>query len=126
MGSIEARQIGATLDSIFNLEYVRGDDFRRIANRIRYLGTSDYQYRKAIVYRENFMNELYNLKQTSPEFEKLYNFFNKIKNPIEFFNTTRRSTALEDFFEWYQNPHNYGNFRTMEELADNILSNYIE
>lgn len=126
MGSIEARQIGATLDSIFNLEYVRGDDFRRIANRIRYLGTSDYQYRKAIAYRDNFIYGLYRLKQASPEFEKVYDFFNKIKNPIEFFNATRRSSALEDLFEWYNNPLNYGNFGTMEELAENILSNYIE
>lgn len=126
MGSAKYHQLESTIESLNNLESLTGSEFVRIANRITSLGHPDYQYKKASVYRDNFMFELYQLLRNNPEFEKVYEFFDKIKNPIKFFETTQKSQALQDFFTWYQAPLNYAGFTTMEELTENILNSYKE
>ena len=124
MGSEEARKIEATLESIKKLESKKGYDYERLKNRIKYLGTSDYTLKKAYIYRENFMNELEDLKENIPEFQKVYDYFKNINNPITFFNTTQKSQALQDFFVWYKNPETYAGFDSTLELADYILKEY--
>lgn len=124
MGSEEARKIESTLESIQKLESKKGFDFDRIKNRIKYIGTSDYTLKKAYIYRENFMKELENLKDNTSEFQKVYDFFKNINNPITFFNTTQKSQALQDFFVWYKNPETYAEFDSNSELVDYILKEY--
>lgn len=124
MGSEEARKIESTLESIQKLESKKGFDFDRIKNRIKYIGTSDYTLKKAYIFRENFMKELENLKDNTPEFQKVYDFFKNINNPITFFNTTQKSQALQDFFVWYKNPETYAEFDSNSELVDYILEEY--
>lgn len=124
MGSEEARKIESTLESIKKLESKKGYDFERIKNRIKYLGTSDYTLKKAYIYRENFMKELEELKDKSPEFQKVYDYFKNINSPITFFNTTQKSQALQDFFVWYKHPENYAEFENNSELVDYILNEY--
>ena len=55
---------------------------------------------------------------------EVYEYFEKIKNPIEFFNTTQKSQVLQDFFEWYIDPENYGNFKDNNDLVDYIINEY--
>lgn len=124
MGSEEARKIESTLESIQKLESKKGFDFDRIKNRIKYIGTSDYTLKKAYIFRENFMKELENLKDNTSEFQKVYDFFKNINNPITFFNTTQKSQALQDFFVWYKNPETYAEFDSNSELVDYILEEY--
>lgn len=124
MGSEEARKIEATLESIKKLESKKGFDFDRIKNRIKYIGTSDYTLKKAYIFRENFMKELEDLKDNTPEFQKVYDYFKNINNPITFFNTTQKSQALQDFFVWYKNPETYAEFDSNSELVDYILEEY--
>lgn len=124
MGSIRAREIESQLKNLKQIESKKGYEFIMLRERIKNMGRSDYQMRKAITYRKNFMNELKNLAINSPEFKTVFDYFNKIKNPIEFFNTTQKSTALQDFFEWYQQPESYASFATREDLAEYILKEY--
>lgn len=124
MGSEEARKIEDTLESIKKLESKKGYDFERIKNRIKYIGTSDYTLKKAYIYRENFMKELEDLKDNEPEFQKIYDYFKNINNPITFFNTTQQSKALQDFFVWYKNPETYVEFESTSELIEFILEEY--
>ena len=70
------------------------------------------------------MNELENLKDNTPEFQKVYDYFKNINNPITFFNTTQKSQVLQDFFVWYKNPETYAGFDSNSELADYILEEY--
>lgn len=124
MGSIRVREIEAQLKNLKQIETKKGYQFEKLRQRIHNIGTSDYEYRKAIVYRNNFMNELTNLKNNNKEFIKVYEYFEKIKNPIEFFNTTQKSQVLQDFFEWYMDSENYGNFQDNNELVEYIINEY--
>lgn len=124
MGSEEERKIKSTLESIQKLESKKGFDFDRIKYRIKYIGTSDYTLKKAYIFRENFMEELENLKNNDPEFQKVYDYFKNINNPITFFNTTQKSQALQDFFVWYKDPETYADFESTEELTEYILNEY--
>lgn len=124
MGSIRVREIEAQLRNLKQIETKKGYEFKRLKERIHNVGTSDYENRKAIIFRNNFMNELTNLKNNNKEFLKVYEYFEKIKNPIEFFNTTQKSQVLQDFFEWYIDPENYGNFKDNNDLVDYIINEY--
>lgn len=125
MGHYRPREIESTLNQLNNLEKLSGDAFNRLRNKINYLGRLDYTYKKATTYRENFMQELTELKNIDPAFQEVYNYFNRIKNPVTFFETAQKSTILQDFFVWYKTPLNFGSFNSSEELAESILQTYI-
>lgn len=124
MGSQRVHEIQSTINSIKNFENKKGYDFIREAKRINLLGNYDYLMKKSITYQDNFMYELYNLKRNNPEFEKVFNYFNNIKNPIEFFNVTKRSNIMQDFFVWYAKPEDYAEFKTDNEVAEYIIEQY--
>ena len=79
---------------------------------------------QAYIFRENFMKELEDLKDNTPEFQKVYDYFKNIYNPITFFNTTQKSQALQDFFVWYKDPETYADFKNTEELTEYIMNKY--
>ena len=124
MGSIREKEIEAQMKSLQRIEEKTGYEFERLSRRIKMLGTSDYTLKKAYVFQENFMEQLEKLKKNSPEFEKVFDYFNSIKNPISFFNETQKSDVLQDFFVWYQVPENYASFTSKEDVADYILKEY--
>lgn len=124
MGSQRLNELEDQLKNINQIENVKGYDFTRLRNRIHRIGTDDYVMKMSIVYQENVMDNLKELSENKSEFKKVYDYFEKIKNPIEFFNTMQRSTALQDFFVWYETPENYANFKTPEDLADYIIAQY--
>lgn len=126
MGSQRAREIQDTLRSINKLEEKTGYEFERISRRIKMLGTYDYTLKKAYVFQENFLEQLQDLAKNDDSFQKVFDYFKDIKNPITFFNTTQKSQALQDFFEWYKTPENYAGFATTDELAEYILKEYRE
>ena len=124
MGSLRQKEIEAQIKNLQKIEEKTGYEFERLSERIKSIGTSDYTLRKAYVFRENFMNQLEILKNNSPEFEKVYEHFNKIKNPITFFNETQKSDVLQDFFVWYSMPENYASFENIDELTEYIIKEY--
>lgn len=125
MGSQRVHQIEDQLRNLEMIETKVGYDFKRLQLRIKKIGTSDYTLEKAYTYQENFMEELQDLAKNMPEFQKVFEYFSKIDNPITFFNTAQKSNALQDFFLWYKNPENYAGFTTTQELADYIIERYI-
>lgn len=124
MGSIEARQIERTKESIENYEQKTGEEYQRALLRIKSIGTDDYTLRKANTYRENVLNGLEDLKNRIPEFEVVYDYFSKIQNPITFFNTMQQSQAMQDFFDWYKGNERYASFKTHAEIAEYIINEY--
>lgn len=118
MGSEEQRTILRQLENLETIENKKGYEFTRLTNRIKKIGTSDYTVKMSIVYQENFMEQLEDLKDTMPEFEKLYNYLATIKNPITFYNKVQSIQGLNDFFEWYKTPEDYGNFGSVDEMAE--------
>ena len=124
MGSMRAEEIKANLKSLSRIEYKKGYEFDKLVRRTENLGASDYNLKKARIFQETVMNELDELRKEIPEFNKIYNYFNNIKNPITFYNTYQKSNVMSDFFTWYKNPRNYADFKTDEEVAEYIINQY--
>lgn len=124
MGSQELQQLLAQKRNLEKLETVTGQEFERLKNRIRNLGSSDYNMRKAITYRKNVIEQLEELKNGYSEFQEIYDLLDKIKNPVKFYETMQKSRVLEDFFSWYINPEGYGSFRDVGEIVDYIKTEY--
>lgn len=124
MGSERKREIEANLKKLKQIENKKGYEFDKLRKSLNLQGSSDYTMKKAIIFQENFMKELENLSNSSLEFKIIYEEFKKISNPIEFFNTTQKSNALQDFFEWYITPENYASFGSKIELGQYILNQY--
>ena len=124
MGSVELNQLEVSLKNIQKLEKAVAKDFKELKRRLHNIGASDYNMRRSITYRENFLEELSKLKDSYPEFEKIYEKFNIITNPEKFFEVAQRSQALQDFFVWYKTPQNYADFASTLELADHIMEEY--
>lgn len=124
MGSIEARQIQRSIESIENYNKKVGENYKRTVRRIRSLGSNDYNLRKAFIYQENVLNQLEELKNNIPEFKEVYKYFTSIKNPITFYNTMQQSNILQDFFVWYQPNVKYASYGSHKEIAEDILEQY--
>lgn len=106
------------------LEIAKGEDFQRLKKTIKFQGALDYSMKRALTYRENFLEELKNLSQNNKDFRKVYEYFKGIKNPQKFYETTQKSNVLQDFFQWYLDPNNYLSTMTSDELANYIVVQY--
>ena len=53
MGSQRAREIEAQIRNLKQIENKKGYEFKRLKERIQNIGTSDYIFKKATIYREN-------------------------------------------------------------------------
>lgn len=124
MGNAKYRDLLDDIKKYKNYEQNKGYDFKKIRNNMNIVGDNDYLYKKALIYKENMLEELEKLSKNSKTFKQVYNYFKKIENPIKFFNTTRKSEALIDFFEWYENPELYAGFDNSDDLASYIIVQY--
>ena len=84
MGSVRAREIKAQLKNLKDFENKKGYEFNKLKNRISTVGTSDYEMKKAIIYRENYINEMEKYKSLD-NYELLQAKFDELKNPISFY-----------------------------------------
>lgn len=95
MGSVRAREIEAQIKHLGKIETTKGSDFRRLKRSIKIQGSSDYEMKKAIVFRENYMNEM--KKYSSFEnYEKLMFCLKAINNPISFFDYVSQNEISGD------------------------------
>lgn len=85
MGSLRAREIEAQIKNLKNIESAVGYEFNRLRERLSRMGTSDYTMKKAIVFRENYINEMKKYSHFD-NYDKLMKKLNSITNPISFFN----------------------------------------
>lgn len=95
MGSERARKIEAQIDNMKGLEKLRGYEFEKAKDRIKKWGTSDYEMKKAIIYRENYMNTLKKYSHLD-NYDELIKKLDKYKNPIEFYNLMSKNELTVD------------------------------
>ena len=84
MGSSEYRSLKATLKSLDNVYAKNMSEFRRAKQRIETLGVSDLSMKRAITYRNNYM-EVLKKYEGYENYNKLMNRINKISNPESFY-----------------------------------------
>ena len=84
MGNEEYRKLEAELNSIQNVFRQRGKKFERTLKAIENLGSSDYEVRKALQYKENYLKMFAQFKN-SPYYDEILKKLNSFENPITFF-----------------------------------------
>lgn len=94
MGSFKEKQLRATLENLQKLELLRGYDFKLLKERLLNIGSSDYDLKKAIVYKENYLKELEKYKS----FENYDKLIDKIKNlsPKRFYEFMKKTEFTKD------------------------------
>jgi hypothetical protein len=95
MGSIRAREIEAQIKHLDKIEMTKGYEFRRLKKSIKFQGSSDYQMKKAIIFRENYMNEMRKYSHFE-NYEKLMFRLKAINNPISFFDYVSQNEISGD------------------------------
>ena len=99
-------------------------DFKDLVKKIHTLGKTDYNYRKYLIYRENLLKALEETKNYRYH-DKLIKKLNSIRNPIKFYEFTRQSEYLKDFFVNYESGVGVtitaGNFSKDEDAFNYML-----
>lgn len=95
MGSIRAREIEAQIKNLKQIEIKRGYEFNALKRRIMSQGASDYTMKKAIVFRENYINEMKKYSHFD-NYDKLMKKLNSISNPVSFFNFVSQNELTGD------------------------------
>lgn len=115
MGSQRARQIEAQLKNIKELETKKGYEFKRQKERIKQIGTSDYEMKKSIVYQKNYINEMEKYSHLK-NYELLKIKMNSFSNPIDFYNYVKDKELVKDLT--YQSDEYYTQQQFNEFLKD--------
>ena len=123
MGDREFRQLMRTKESISDLFGRSGNDFKITKERALAWGRSDYELRRADVFRDNFMKALDEMKNYD-NFNVLYNKLKSIKNPVQFYNYIQQSETLQDIFLYYKdeaNAQTYGGFKNNQNAFNKAI-----
>lgn len=115
MGSTRARAIQAQLKNLNKIESFTGYEFQRLKQRIQQQGTADYEMRKAIVFRENYINEMKKYSHFD-NYEQLIAKMESIKNPLDFYNTIKNNELLVDLT--YQSDQYYSQMEFTRFVED--------
>ena len=95
MGSQREKEIKAQIKNLNKLETDIGYDFNRRRRMIKNSGTNDYTMKRAIVYRENYINEMKKYENFE-NYDKLKNKLETIKNPLSFYDYVSKNEYTGD------------------------------
>lgn len=128
MGDKRIREIESTIKNLNNLENVKGYDFKRIKERAEALGNLDIELKRAITYKQNYLNALEQMSGYK-NYDKLITELNKIKNPIKFYDYIQKSNVLSDLFIYYKDKatsQTYGGFADNQDAFNYALNVELE
>lgn len=91
MGSKELRKLESKLEKLKEFENKKGQDFQNWKKRIGVLGSYDFEIRKAIQYRKNYMKTIDDYFKNLDGYKELKKAFNEHKDPIGFFEWIKAS-----------------------------------
>ena len=95
MGSIRAREIEAQIKNLGKLEFKKGKEFDRLVSRIKFQGSSDYNMKRSIVYRENYIREMEKYSNFE-NYDKLMKKLQSFKNPESFYEFVSKTEITKD------------------------------
>lgn len=89
-GNTRINEINATLESLKGWKNVKSEDYKRIRNRIKYLGKSDLEMKQAKTFQANFIKAYKKMgRREIVEIAKSYN------NPLEFWDFIKNSELTD-------------------------------
>lgn len=95
-GNKRINEIRGTIASLQKLETATGEDFRRIRERIKVQGTSDFNRKKAKTFQDNFIKAFKGMGR-----KEIVEYAQKFKDPEEFWNAIKDSgfSNLQEFYD---------------------------
>lgn len=84
-GNEEYRKLEAELKTIQNVFKKRGKEFQKAVSTIENIGSSDYEVRQALLYRENYL-KMFEQFKNSEYYEAIVKKIKSYENPLTFFN----------------------------------------
>lgn len=115
MGSKRVREIEAQLKNLKQIESKKGYQFERLRQRIHNIGTSDYNMRRAIIYRNNYINEMKKYRHLK-NYELLKEKMESLSNPVDFYEYVKDKELVKDLT--YQSDEYYKQAEFNEFLRD--------
>lgn len=99
--SSEEINLRYTLKNIKKLDTAEKSEFQRIKSRIEFVGSSDYEYKKALIWKENYMKTIERYSNYRG-YDKLMKVLKKYQNPISFFHFFRdkTETLIADYLHY--------------------------
>ena len=85
MGHKRPREILQSLEKLKKLEEKQGVEFLNFKSYLFKQGKSDYEMRKALIYKENYLKSL-EIYKNFDGYEEVINVLNNYSNPISFYN----------------------------------------
>lgn len=104
MGSQRAKEIKASIESLKQIESKKGYDFNRLVNRITYFGRSDLSMKRAITFKENYLDVLKKYEGFD-NYDLLMKKLNSFSNPESFFEFVNKDEITVDLT--YQSNQTY-------------------
>lgn len=116
MGFSEAKSIKSNIENLQNLEKI---SLNKIKPYINFIGRSDYDYKKAAIYRENYMSMLEKIFSSQEHYQDLVDYLNeKYKNPVDFWKFIKDFELLQDIKYMYEYEAQGSTFeRMLDELG---------
>lgn len=96
----EEKNIKQRIKNLKKFENVKGIDFEILKKRAFNIGRADYNMKKAILYKENYLKVLKDHYQNFDNYDKLMKYLEKFKNPIRFFERIK-ATGNENIVDIY-------------------------
>lgn len=115
MGSIRVREIEAQLKNLKQIESKKGYQFERLRQRIHNIGTSDYNMRRALTFRNNYINEMKKYSHLK-NYELLKEKMDSLSNPVDFYEYVKDKELVKDLT--YQSDEYYKQAEFNEFLRD--------
>lgn len=115
MGSIRVREIEAQLKNLKQIESKKGYQFERLRQRIHNIGTSDYNMRRALIFRNNYINEMKKYSHLK-NYELLKEKMESLSNPVDFYEFVKDKELVKDLT--YQSDEYYKQSEFNEFLRD--------
>lgn len=94
-GSGRVREIEANIGRLKSIETKTGYAFKKLKEAIQIQGKSDYSMKKAITYKQNYLNVLEKYSHLD-NYDKLMNELKKHSNPLSFFEFMSQNELSQD------------------------------
>ena len=101
MGNERIEEIKIQIDKALNFENAKGYEYKKLMREIQKKGTSDWEFKMQITFKENYLKVLEDY-ENQPFYEELVAAIKRL-NPTEFYETIKENNLI-DFLsaDWYK------------------------
>lgn len=95
MGSLRVKEIQAQIKNLKQIETKKGYEFTKLTQRINQASSTDFLYKKALTYQQNYLNELKKYSHLD-NYDKLMTKLNSFKSPESFYEFMNKNELTKD------------------------------